>query len=393
MPLYRYTAYARDGSTQQGQEMAANPENLERQLRGRKLTLIEQTISPTQSLPRKFLLRLIAQLNPLLGSGIVVDRALQILADDPGDAAYGEFLTALREAVKRGQQLSQALDDLGCRDALATAVLRAGEASGQMAEVLATLDTHYQQQQKLRGEIMSALLYPAMLVVLSLLSIIVLAIYVIPTFQGLFADRTQLLSWNAKLIFGFSNFILAYGWQSMVAVAVLLAAAYGGFKRNPAWRAAWHRRQLSLPLFAQYGLPLMVSQILTLLAIQLRNGVPLVQALELAGDSPRNSFIKERMQTIQNEVRRGRPLSLAMRNFPQMPNLALRYLAIGEETGRLSEMCEKSGQQLAAMTALRAKNFTAILGPAIILVMGFLIAFIVISMLTAVYGLTALAPS
>ncbi len=391
MPLYRYTAYARDGSTQEGQQTAANSQDLAKQLQARRLILIEHDLSAQRRLPSRYLTRLIAQLSPLINSGIVIDRALQILADEPGDAAYGVFIQNLREGVKRGQQLSRALQDLGCGDALALAVLQAGEASGQLAAVLLTLEQHYQRQQKLRADIQSAMLYPAMLVILSVVSILVLSIYVIPTFQELFSDRTAMLSWNARAIFAFSNAVLAHGWTMLALLVIGGFGTYVGIRRSPAWKNWWAERQLRLPGIGGYLLKMTLAQILSLLAVQLRNGVPLIAALELAGGASSNSMIKNRMRDIQNEVRRGRPLSAAMRHIPNIPSLVLRYLAIGEETGRLDAMCDRAGQQLADETTQRAKNFTTILGPVIILTMGILIAFIVISMLGAVYGLTDLA--
>lgn len=391
MPLYAYTAYARDGRTQQGQATAANDQELIQQLKARKLLVIEHRVIAQQRLPHKLLVRLLLQLSPLLNSGIVIDRALQILADDGTDPVFCALVQQLRDGVKRGQQLSQALENAGCDDALALTVIRAGEASGQLPEVLLTLEQHYQRQQKLRQEIQSALLYPAMLVIISVLSVLLLAVYVIPNFQELFADRTAALTWNARAIFAFSNFILAYGWTMLTIAVIVLGVGVMAARRSPLVRVWWDRRQLSLPVIGPYWLKIMIAQILTLVAVQLRNGVPLVGALDLAGNAVRNGVIRQRMRDVQNEVRRGRPLSAALRHLPSVPNMVLRYVAIGEETGRLDALCDRAAQQLADTTAQRAKNFTTILGPVVILVMGMVIAFIVLSMLGAVYGLTDLA--
>ncbi len=392
MPVYQYTAYARDGQQQQGQEFAQSTLELERRLKQRKLILIEGKPIKLPRLKRNLLARLISQLSPLLNSGIVIDRALQIISEDSGDKPLSEFTGTLREGVKRGQQLSQSLEAVGAVDSLAITVIRAGEASGQLAEVMQTLEQHYDRTRKMRTEIQSALLYPVVLVFLSLVSIIVLGIYVIPTFKDLFQDKVSLLSWNTRFIFAFSDAILAYGWYFLGCCT----AAFFGLRyyvaNSKSFQSWWAQRTLDLPLIGGFLAKIYSTQVLSLLAIQLRNGVPLVSALDLITQSNGNLVVQRRLMEIQNEVRRGRSLSLAMAKFPKIPVLALRFLAIGEETGKLDQMAEKASNQIGEDVTNKAKTIANMMGPFIILLMGLIIAFIVISMLVAVYSLTDLAP-
>ncbi len=391
MPIYQFTAYARDGQKTQGREFAQNAAELERKLRSRKLILVESNEARVKSVRRQILAKLIAQLSPLLASGIVIDRALQIIADDGADKNLSDFAAQLREGVKRGEQLSQVLESAGAADRLAIAVIRAGEASGQLAEVLQTLEKYYDSVRKIKNDIQSALIYPATLVVLSLLSIVVLGVYVVPTFKNLFSDRMDFLPWNTRLIFAASDFLLVWGWLLLASLVVggFLFAQY--YMRSPTFKSWWAQKILYLPLIGGFLSKIYASQILSLLAVQLRNGVPLIAALELITRASGNALIQQRMADIQNEVRRGRNLSRAMGQFPNMPKLALRFLAIGEETGQLDAMAGKAGAQIADQISHRAKTVAAMLGPVIILVMGMMIAFIVISMLVAVYSLTDLA--
>ncbi|TAH32247.1 MAG: type II secretion system F family protein [Alphaproteobacteria bacterium] len=392
MPVYQYTAYARDGQQQQGQEYAQNSAELERRLKQRKLILVESKEAKLPRLKRSLLARLIGQLSPLLNSGIVIDRALQIIGEDSADKTLSNFAGQLRESVKRGQQLSQALESMGAIDPLAITVIRAGEASGQLAEVMQTLEIHYDRSRKMRADIQGALLYPIVLVVLSLVSIIILGIYVIPTFKDLFQDKVNMLSWNARFIFAFSDLLMAYGWYILGTIILTVVGLQYYIRQSQFFRSWWSQIILRLPFAGSFLSKIYTAQVMSLLAVQLRNGVPLVSALELITKSTSNIVIQQRMMDIQNEVRRGRNLSLAMNNFPGIPTLAVRFLAIGEETGKLDSMAEKAGQQIGDEVTLKAKTMANLLGPLIILVMGLVIAFIVISMLVAVYSLTDLAP-
>ncbi len=391
MPLFRYVAYGRDGQQQQGQEFAGSERELERKLRARKLVLLECKEGSHSGVKQKNLERFISQLSPLLSSGIVIDRALHIIADDQGDAPVRDFSQRLREDVKRGQQLSEALESAGVADPLALTVVRAGEASGQLPSVLDTLEKYYTQLRKLKGEIAAALFYPAILVVLSLLSIILLGLYVIPTFKELFTDRLDSLPLNVRMIFAFSDFLVQYGLYTLAGVILAAVALRTGYKRSTAWRWWWSERILRLPGVGKFLAKIYVAQILSLLAVQLKNGVPMVSALNLIARATPNLLLRQRLDDIQNEVRRGKSLSSAMQRFPHIPLLAMRFLAIGEETGKLEQMAEKAGGHIANEVTMKSKAFANILGPLIIAVMGLIIAVIVVSMLTAVYSLTDIA--
>jgi len=392
MPLYRYTAYGRDGQQLSGQEFAGNRAELERKLKSRKFILLDSAETQMPRFRGSQLAKLVAQLSPLLNSGIVVDRALQIIAEDKADAAVSDLAEKLRDGVKRGQQLSQALESMGVADPLAMTVIRAGEASGQLPEVMQTLERHFERARKLRQEISAALFYPVILVIISVLSIVLMGLYVIPTFKDLFQDRLQMLPLNVRLIFGFSDILVHWGWWMFAAIAIIGGGLYYFARTNMAVKHWWSRQIFDLPVIGKFMGKIYTSQLLGLLAVQLRNGVPLISALELIGRSNGNIILQQRMAEIQNEVRRGRNLSTAMKRFPNIPNLALRFLAIGEETGKLDSMADKAGTQIGEDVATKTKAFAAILGPMVILLMGLVIAFVVVSMLVAVYSLTDLAP-
>lgn len=392
MPLYSYSAYGHNGQQQSGQEFAASKMDLEKRLKGRKLILLECQEQRLPRFRRNQLAKLINLLSPLLNSGIVIDRALQIIAEDKTDQAASDLAEKLREGVKRGQQLSQALEALGAADPLAMTVIRAGEVSGQLPEVMHTLEQYYERRRKLRAEVNSALFYPAILVCISILSIVLLGLYVIPTFKDLFQDRIGLLPLNVRFIFGFSDLLVAAGWWILAGIVAAIAGVIYAYRHSRGMRSWWSEKVLALPVIGKFLSKIYTAQVFSLLAVQLRNGVPLISALELLNQSTPNLLIARRLSEIQNEVRRGKNLSYAMRQFPGIPILAVRFLSIGEETGKLDEMAEKAGLQLSDEVTSRSKALASILGPLIILVMGLMIAFIVISMLVAVYSITDLTP-
>lgn len=191
MPYFQFTAYTREGQNFEGQEFAASKIELEKRLKARRLILVDCAETRPKAQRRKMLTAFIAQLSPLLNNGIVIDRALQIIAEDATDVKIMSFAQGLRDNVKRGQQLSQAMESAGVNDMLALSIIRAGEASGELPKVVQTLENYFTRQEKLRGEILSALFYPMILIFVSLTSIVLLGLYVIPTFKDL--DRKSVV--------------------------------------------------------------------------------------------------------------------------------------------------------------------------------------------------------
>lgn len=388
MPYFSYSAFGRDGQTKEGQEFANSRAELERRLKLRKQVLIDCAEIRAPRTSRKLLSKLVMQLSPLLNNGIVIDRALQIVAEDGGDEKLSAFAVKLRDSIKKGQQLSESLEQTGIADGLALSVIRAGEASGELPAVMQTLETHYLRRDKFRQEITGALFYPAILVFLSVVSIIVLGIYVIPTFKDLFQDRMDKLPWNVKFIFGLSDLIVHQGFLLFAFAVAVVGGIYFYYKRSANFQYWWDARLLSFPAVGKFLGKIYATNFLSVLAVQLRNGVPMISALELAATVTSNRVFQGDLAQVQNEVRRGRNLSGALAAVRQMPQLPVRYITIGEETGTLSEMVEKASNQLGDDIANRSKTAANLLGPIIILVMGLMIAFIVVSMLLAVYSLT-----
>ena len=390
MPLYAYTALGQDGRKTRSFEVADDRGSLERRLKARRLVLIKcrETRPPSVAYPVQ--VELVSQLANLVDSGIVVERALQAVGEDAEDKRTGALAGRLRQGLKRGQSLSQALEEIGRFDSLLVPLVRAGEASGQLGPVLKTLEEHYERKRRLQREIFGTLAYPVVLAFASIASLIGLGVYVVPIFEDLFAESTVALPASTRAIFAMSDVLLEYGFVLAFGLAtVVLGLALAYQLSNPV-RFAVHGTILRLPGIGPFLVKLDTANVTAVLGVLLGNGVSLAPALEIAASAAINLHVRRGWVEALGEVRRGRRLAVACERIPKFPALARRLISAGEGTGRLDAMCARAGRLLQEDIQGRIKTAVALIEPAIILALGGAVGFVVISMLLAVFSLSDL---
>jgi type II secretory pathway component PulF len=390
MPYYAYTAIGRDGKSLEGREYADNRTALEGRVKSRRLVLVKCQEVRRRIISAGLTTRFVGQLARLVSSGVIIERSLQIIGEDTEEAAITQLAGQLRQSIKRGLTLSQAFAEAGQFDPLLVPLVRAGEASGQLPQILLSLQHYFERQQKLRGDIAASLAYPAILLFAAVLSLIGLGIYVIPIFRDLFADRLGALPAATRLLFTISDLLTHYGQYVLTVLVIAVAGLYLAHGRTPAVRRSIDRIVLETPWLGNFIAKAQSANILSVLGVLLSNGVALALALELALATARNSVIRAGLEQTLIGVRKGRRLVAALDSVPKFPKLGKRLLAVGDETGDLGGMSTNAAEILRDEIQARLKAAVSLLEPAIILFMGATVGFVVISMLLGVYSLSSL---
>jgi len=388
MPNYAYTALSRDGKKVSSREFASDRKTLEGSLKRRHLVLQDCRELRTRSIGLKATVAVISQLAQLVGSGIVIERALQVIGEDAENKQVAYLADRLRQGVKRGQPVSQALQEIGRFDPLLVPLLRAGEASGRMAEILGTLEGHYEQRQKMRRTIIGSLAYPAVLIAANILSLTGLGLYVIPVFKGLFEDRMDSLAASTRIVFRLSDLMLAHGLALIAVVVAVVTGSVLAVKASSKLRYALDSLLLRVPLLGAFLGKVAAVNVMSVLGLMLNNGVPLAQALELACEAVSNQPIRRALREALKDLRRGRRFGVVIRAVPGFPKSVYRFVAVGEETGNLGDMCIKAARLLQDECDAEMGAMVIMLEPVLILVMGGIVAFVVVSMLLAVYSMS-----
>jgi general secretion pathway protein F len=389
MPEYQYSALSRQGVEISGSEQADSVEALTRQLKKQQVTLLSSRERKISKIPFAIIQAFLAELSPLANNGIPIDRALQIVGEDSSDPKIGELAAQLRKGIKRGESLSQALSQSGRFDTLLIALVKVGETSGELPQVLAILEAYYQEARQIRRDLVATLTYPAILALVSLLSIIGLALFVVPVFRDIFDEKAQqALPLGTKILFAGSEFLIRYGAALALALVVLGAGCALLVQRHDDVNRLWHRFLLNAPLIGRIRGLFEGFKLSKALAIMMERGVPLVQAVELAQPLLVNRIQREGFAACAQALRKGEPIPQAVARIPGLPVLFHRYIKLGNETGTLGQNLGKAADLLREEFRSRLRSLIAILDPLIIVVMGGMVAFMVISILLAVFSLS-----
>jgi general secretion pathway protein F len=323
----------------------------------------------------------------LLEAGLPVDRALSILTEVTEKDKFREVVQDILKTVQGGSYLSDALSKYPrIFSKFYVNMVRAGEVGGVLEPVLVRLGMFLETSQDLKDYIISAMVYPIFLVFVGGASIIVLLTFVIPKFSLIFSDLGAAIPMSTQLLLGLSNLTRSY-WWIVIAGILLLYYSFWKYSRTPEGKLNIDKQKIRLPIFGQLIMKVEVARFSRTLGTLIKSGVPILQALDLVKDIIGNRVIAASMDDIREKVQKGDRLSKPLSSSGHFPSLAIQMITVGEETGRLDEMLLKVAENYEKIVRSMIKRFIGLLEPAMILIMGLLVGFIVISMLMAIFSI------
>jgi general secretion pathway protein F len=400
MPLFRYKALSATGEPLDGQMEAASADEVVVRLQDQGHLPVEARRADAGGgegfsglLRRKEfgdeqVLQFTQQLATLLGAGQPLDRALGILLELPDSPQARRVVERVREAVRGGAPLSTALEQQhGLFSRLYVNLVRAGEAGGNVHEALRRLADYLERSAKLRGRVINALIYPVILCVMVLGSVGFLMAVVVPQFQVLFESLNAELPWYSQLVLDLSLFVRAWWWALLLAV-VLAGLWLASRLRQPEARRALDARLLRLRFVGDLVARLDTARLARTLGTLVRNGVPLLSAINLSRPVLGNRVLAEAVDAAAEEVKTGSGLGYALGRQKVFPRLAVQMVQVGEESGELDTMLLKVADTFDLETANALDRLMAALVPALTVLMTAVIAVIILSVLLPIYDLT-----
>jgi general secretion pathway protein F len=335
----------------------------------------------------KDVLRFTEDLATLLGSGLPLDRSLQILRDASDKKALRSVLSDILKAVQKGSYLSDALADHPRRfSRFYVNMIKAGEAGGFLDLILKRMSIYLNDIKDLKDYIVSAMIYPLFLLCIGGISILILLTYVIPKFAVIFADLGQAIPLSTQLLLSTAAFFQRYAGL-LLAVFAALIFLWRRFSMTPAGRYRIDSFLTTLPVVRGFIQELETARFARTLGTLIKSGVPILGSLTLVQGVIRNRVIAESLDFIRERVREGDALSKPLADSDMFPELATQMIIVGEETGRLDEMLFKIGDIYEKKVRNFIKKGMSLMEPAVILTMGIVIGFIVISMLMAIFSM------
>jgi general secretion pathway protein F len=344
-----------------------------------------------QRLSRTELAVLTRQLASLLSAQMPVADALTVMVEQNEKSQVRELMAAIRTDVLAGNSLSRALERHPRQfPDLYRALIAAGEESGRLGAVLASLADYVEERSKLQQKISLAFIYPAIITFVALAVVIGLLTYVVPQIVQVFTQTKQALPLPTRVLIGISDLLRHWGWLAALFIAAAGFAIHRAL-RLPALRRRWHARLLTLPVVGVLSRTLNTARFASTLSILVGNGVPMLRALQAAGETVTNLAMRARVADATTRVREGFSLARALRHDRDdekkagharlFPPVLIHMIASGEATGRLPEMLARAADLHAREAERRALFFTTLLEPALILTMGVLVMGIVLAVL------------
>ena len=323
----------------------------------------------------------------LLNAGLPLDRSLEILVGLAENERVADVLRKVRNEVRGGTALSKALDAQGgVFSRFYVNMVRAGEAGGALADVLARLAEFMERSKDLRESVKSALIYPTILLFVAIASVIILLAVVVPQFEPIFEQSGKALPWVTEMVLGAGAFMRAYWWAIVLggAAAVFLFA-----KRleSPEAKLAWDRRVLGFPVVGDLAAKVETARLARTLGTLLRNGVALVGALGIARETMGNTYMAAGLAEVGRELKTGRGFGKPMMETRRFPPFAVHMIQVGEETGRLDQMLLDVADVYDKEVARAVKRALALLEPAMILFLTFMVGGVILSILAAMLSI------
>ncbi len=395
MTKFFYRAVKPDGELVEGEREAETELEVIRQLQAeglipleartrRRLGLWEQR--PRRNLSQKEIGLITRELATLLEAGMTLDRSLQILIDLTNQEHLARVLTDLQTRVRGGASFSSALEAQNRQfPPLYINMVRAGEASGALEQVLERLADYLERLAELRQTVISALVYPSILVFVACLSVIMLLVFVVPQFTVLFEDMGAALPLPTRIVVAAGDLFRNYWWAILCAIA-LIAVLLERWLKDPQVKLQLDYRLLGLPLIGDLVWKMETARLCHTLATLLKNGLPLLNALNLAKEVVGNQRLFGLLVETSEDLKHGRGLAGPLAKRQALPELALQMIRVGEEAGSLDVMLAKVASLYERETRASIQRLLTLLEPVLIIGLGVIVAGIILSILLAILG-------
>ncbi len=412
MPVYRYRAVNPAGEIATGELDAANEAEIVGRLRDQGLMPTQiahssgaiavasgaprtagaarRSMFESKIVTRDQLLGVTRELSTLLRAGLPLDRALEVLIGLAPTPLVGTLLQGIRDDVRGGKSLSQALDIRGdIFSRFYINIVRAGEAGGALGVVLQRLSDTMERNKELRESVKSALIYPVILVCVAVASVALLLIWVVPQFEATFAQAGKALPLPTLVVVTVGKFMRAWWWALAAAIA-LVVTWYRRRGRIPAVRLARDTRLLRVPLLGDLIAKVETARFARTLSTLLSNGVTLLAALSIVKETMTNVVMAGALDGVIAKLREGKGFGRPLADTGLYPRLASQMILVGEESGRLEEMLARVAEVYDREVQMAIKRFLSVLEPVLILSLAVMIGGIVFSILMGVMGMSEL---
>ena len=325
------------------------------------------------------------QFYTMLDAGVTMNNALNILSKQLTNKKLKLAITEIEDDVKKGEMLSASMkkyDDIFPQ--LLVSMVESGEISGKLDEVMLRMSIHYEKENKINNKVKSAMIYPSVLSVVAVAAVIVIMTFVMPTFLEMFAETGTELPLITKVLISISSF-MNKRWYIILLIVICFVVGFTYFKRTEFGQILLSKIKLKIPVVKNMNQMIIVSRFTRTLSTLLASGVSLTQSLDIIADIVGNKIAEEEVHNVRDRVFRGEGMYLPIKDSEVFPEMLASMVKIGEETGSLDGILEKTADFYDDELEQAIQTTVALVEPALIVVMGLVIGTIVLAIMIPMF--------
>lgn len=337
---------------------------------------------------RKEITAFTREMAALLGAGIPIPQALDGLGQEEENPALREAVLKIADSVRKGISISAAMDEHPrLFNKLYVSMVRVGEEAGVLQKVMADLAELLEHEDEMRGEVVAAVSYPVFVLGFGIVTVAILLTVVLPRLFSMLQDMLQILPLPTLILLRVSGFLQHY-WPAVLVGTVAVVGGLRWFLHSPQGAFAWDKLKLRLPVMGSVFRAAALSRFARTLGTLVKSGVSLLPALKIVENTIGNLMLANLIAQVSEETRGGDSLAAPLRKLGIFPKTVIQMISVGEETGKLDEMLLKVADIEERHMRARTKTLISLLAPALILVVGALVGFMVIALLLPIFKMS-----
>jgi len=404
MPVYEYIALDKKGKSRKGIIDADSSVVARQKLRNSELFPVEvnktssksksetSALVSVSSFLRKVntgeLSAMTRQLSILLGAGITLFASLDTLVGQVTNPLLKKVMAQIKDSVNEGNSFASSIAQYPkFFSPIYINMVRAGEASGSLDLVLDRLAEFSEHQEALKGRFKAALAYPIFMCIIGILVLFILLTFIVPNITEIFSDMQQALPLPTILLLNTSAFLKSFWWLVLILLAIVILILRQ-FKRTAKGTYLWDEFKLRVPVMGQINIKMAMARFGRTLGSLLQSGVPLITALQIVRNIVNNSLIADVIDDAIVEIQSGKGLSVTLGKSLWIPPVSVQMISVGEQSGELEKMLNKIADIYEREVESRVMAMTSMLEPVMIIVMGLIVAFIVVSILLPIFEMS-----
>ena len=394
MPLYSYRAVAPDGRMVLGRIDALNSVDLEMRLRRMELDLItgelisNRTLFGSSGIPRREIIHFCFHLELLVRSGVPILEGLSDLRDSLEHPRFREVVASLIESIEGGQRLSQAMEGQPkVFNKVFVSLIRAGETSGRLPEVLKSLTESLKWEDELASQTKKLVMYPAFVGTIVIAATFFLMIYMVPQLKQFVKNMGQVLPLQTQVLFFVSDLLVSYWYVALLLPLMIVAGIKIALATNPLARIRFDAAKLRIPLVGDILRKIILSRFANTFALLYASGIPILDSIRTTQDVVGNLVVRQGLERVEQLIVEGQNVTAAFHSIGFFPPLVIRMLRVGESTGALDDALMNVSYFYNRDVKESVEKVQQLIEPMLTVVLGCLLGWIMLSVLGPVYDI------